>query len=193
MSSSSRAVTSPSVTLALVVAKGSNNVIGAQGVLPWHLSADLKFFKSLTVGCPIVMGRNTWESLPKRPLPKRENIVVSRSGNVIGKGARVFTSSNIALATAECIAASQVKKQAFVIGGAELYQEVILQVDEMFVTEVDASPAGDVFFPTFKTEGWHIEQVVEQVADSHNDHSFVINRYIRKQQANASNKKIEHE
>ena len=171
------------VTLALIVARGANNIIGSRGALPWHLNADMKFFKSLTVGCPIIMGRNTWESLPKRPLPKRENIIVSRNGNFPANGARVFTDIKAAQATAECIATSTEKRQTFVIGGAELYREAISQVGVMFITEVAARPEGDVFFPKFETEDWHIEQVMEQSADSVNDHNFVINRYVRKQKA----------
>lgn len=171
------------VSLALIVARGANNVIGSRGTLPWHLNADMKFFKSLTAGCPIIMGRNTWESLPKRPLPKRENIIVSRAGNFLANGARVFTDIKTAHATAESIAASTEKKQIFVIGGAELYREAISEVGVMFITEVAASPEGDVFFPKFDPEDWNIEQVMEQSADSVNDHNFVINRYVRKQKA----------
>lgn len=169
------------VSLALVVARGKNNTIGSKGRLPWHLNADMKFFKSLTVGSPIIMGRNTWQSLPKRPLPKRENIVVSRDGNYVAKGARLFTDLNVARATAMAIAQSSNKKEVFVIGGANLYETVLQQVNVMYITEVDANPEGDVFFPHFNSNDWKIENILSQKADSINDFNFEINRYTRKQ------------
>ena len=169
------------VTFALIVARGTNNVIGCQGTLPWHLSADMKFFKNLTSGCPIIMGRKTWESLPKRPLPKRENIVVTRNGAFLADRARVFTDIKVARATAESLALSNKEKYVFAIGGAGLYQDVISQVSLMFITEVAANPVGDVFFPTFESEDWKIELVLEHSADTANDYDFVINRYIRKE------------
>lgn len=171
------------VTFALIVARGTNNVIGCQGALPWHLGADLKFFKNLTSGCPIIMGRKTWESLPKRPLPKRENIVVSRDGKFLADKARVFTDLKVARATAESLAVSSKEKYVFAIGGAGLYQDVISQVSLMFITEVAASPVGDAFFPKFERDDWQVDRVIEQAADSSNDFDFVINRYTRKKEA----------
>lgn len=170
-----------SVNLALIVARGTNKVIGSQGRLPWHLNDDMKFFKSLTTGCPIIMGRNTWESLPKRPLPDRQNIVVSRNGNFVAKGAWLFTDSNVALAAAKSMSTRQGKPYAFVIGGSELYTAVFSKVTVMFITEVAASPSGDVFFPTFKEDEWQVEKILDQSADSVNDHDFVVKKYIRKE------------
>lgn len=126
--------------LGLIVAKSKNNVIGLDNQLPWHLPEDLKHFKNTTLGCPIIMGRNTWVSLG-RPLPGRRNIVISRTPNFQAEGAEVFKSLD------EAINACQDVERAFIIGGAQIYALAIDRVDTMVITEVDTVIEGDAYFP----------------------------------------------
>jgi len=110
-----------SIKLCLIVARAENGVIGKDNDLPWRLSDDLKHFKATTKGCPVVMGRKTWESLPKRPLPGRDNIVLSRDGQYMAEGARVFTSIEAAIETARSLARMAGMTEVFVTGGSAIY------------------------------------------------------------------------
>ncbi len=129
--------------LGLIYARSRNGVIGAQGQLPWHLPEDLAHFKALTQGCPVIMGRKTWDSLPPRfrPLPGRRNIVVTRQALWQAEGAERAGS------LAEALAACASVPQAWIIGGAEIYAqaEPIAQVAE--VTLIDADYEGDALAP----------------------------------------------
>jgi dihydrofolate reductase len=128
------------VAISIIVARSKSGVIGINNQLPWHLPADLKHFKALTSGHPIVMGRKTWDSLG-RPLPNRRNIVISRQINLELSGAECFSSLETALAA--CDDANQV----FIIGGAQIYEQALTLVDQLIVTEVDIEVEGDAFFP----------------------------------------------
>lgn len=138
----------------LIAAMAHGRVIGKDNRLLWHLPEDMKHFKSLTQGHPVIMGRKTWESLPEkfRPLPGRKNIVISRNPNFLVAGASVCTSLNLALAA--CQGATQI----FVIGGAEIYALALPLADRMELTEIDAAFDGDAFFPTWREEEWCEEQ-----------------------------------
>ena len=129
----------------LIVARADNGVIGIDNQLPWYLPCDLKYFKRVTMGKPVVMGRKTFESIG-RSLPGRTNIVVTRNSEWSAPGIRVVGG----LADAFKIAAAQADldgtDEVMVIGGATLYREAIEQVDRMYVTQVHASPDGDAFF-----------------------------------------------
>ena len=143
--------------LAIIVARAKNGVIGVNNTLPWHLPEDLKHFKNTTLGCPIIMGRNTWVSLG-RPLPGRRNLVVSRNPEFKAEGAETFTS--LEDATDAC---SGVEK-AFIIGGAQIYDEALAYVDKLIITEVDTEVEGDAFFPDIDDMMW------EEVArEEHNN------------------------
>ena len=133
----------------IIVAVGERNEIGKNNDLLWHISADLKRFKSITTGHTIVMGRKTFESLPKGALPKRRNIILSHQ-NLKFENAEVF--SNLE----ELISATKDDKQVFVIGGASLYQFFINKVDQMYLTQVHATFDADVFFPNFDKNNWTI-------------------------------------
>jgi dihydrofolate reductase len=133
--------------LHLIAAVASNGVIGSAGKLPWHLPEDLKHFKTLTSGHPVIMGRRTWESLG-RALPGRENIVVTRNRNYEAPGARVASSLRAALAL--CAQAPV----AFVIGGAELYADALELADVLVLTEIQRSFEGDTRFPEFDRNQW---------------------------------------
>jgi len=135
----------------LVAAVAANGVIGAGGKLPWRLPEDLKHFKALTLGHPVIMGRKTWESLGK-PLPGRENIVVTRAAGYDAPGASVASSLDGALAL--CAGEPTV----FVIGGGELYAEALPVADGLVLTEIQRDYAGDARFPPYDRAAWRETQ-----------------------------------
>ncbi|MCW3479791.1 dihydrofolate reductase [Neisseriaceae bacterium JH1-16] len=131
----------------LVVAMAENHVIGINNTLPWHLPEDLKHFKAVTLGKPVVMGRKTWDSIG-RPLPGRRNIVVTRNADWSADGAEVAHSLDEALALAGAV------EEVCVIGGAELYRQAIDGAGRLLVTEVGLTVAGDAFFPVIDRSRW---------------------------------------
>lgn len=153
----------PRVTF--VVAVADNGVMGAGNRLPWRLPADLKWFKELTLGRPIVMGRKTYDSIG-RPLPGRHNIVVSRSPALRIEGCTVVSSVEAALA-----AAGDVPEIA-VIGGAEIYRLLLPRVDTIYLTRVHADISGDTFFPELDPTEWQETLVSHHPADERHAHSF---------------------
>jgi len=155
--------------LSLIVAYAQNNVIGRDNTLPWKLPSDLAHFKRTTLGHPVIMGRKTWESLG-RPLPGRRNIVISRNPHYAAQGAQCVTS--LALA----IEAVQDAEQAFIIGGAQIYQEALPLAQQVIATEVQAHIEGDAFFAPLDKKYW-----VEISRTSHppeNGLSFDVVQYV---------------
>ncbi len=134
--------------LSLIVAAADNRVIGHKGVIPWRLPADLKRFKSLTLGKPVIMGRKTWESLPKRPLEGRQNIVISRDPGYRADGARVVHDFESALWAAANV------EEVMVLGGAEIFALALPAADRIYWTAVHISPEGDSVFPLFDHALW---------------------------------------
>ena len=155
--------------LALVAALAENRVIGRDNQLPWRLSADLKHFKSLTMGKPIIMGRRTWESIG-RPLPGRINIVVTRDSAYRADGCQVVHSIDSALAAAGDA------EEVMVIGGAGLYRQTLDRADRLYLTRVKAEVNGDTFFPEFDPLQWHEVDCESHRADDNNeyDYDFVV-------------------
>lgn len=143
--------------ISLIAAVARNRAIGLDNKLLWRLPEDLKRFKALTLGYPILMGRKTFESLG-RPLPGRRNVVVSRNRECRFEGAEVFASLEAALAA--CAGAEKI----FVIGGAEIYQQTLALADVLDLTEVDDAPVGDAFFPEVNRAEW-----LETSRESHVD------------------------
>ncbi len=129
--------------LTLVVAVAKNGVIGRDGDLPWRLSSDLKRFKAATMGKPVLMGRKTWESLPKKPLPGRPNLILTRDSNFVASDAWVYTDLAAMLAAGRAMAAAAGVEEACVIGGAQLYEATLPLADRIILTEVNLEPAGD--------------------------------------------------
>jgi dihydrofolate reductase len=159
--------------LALVVARGSNNVIGADGDLPWKLSSDLKRFKEITMGKPIIMGRKTWASIG-RPLPGRPNLVVTRDANFKAQGASVWSNLDVAIAAAYAMADAAHMDEVCVIGGGELYAQTIACADRLYLTDVDAAPKGDAFFPALDMADWVETSRAAFAAGAKDDHAFVM-------------------
>ena len=136
--------------VAAIVAMGPMQEIGREGGLPWRLPEDLAHFKELTMGHPVIMGRKTWESLPKRPLPGRRNIVVSRQEDYVAEGGEVFGSLESA------IAACAPDEEPFIIGGATIYEASIPYLTDLYVTEVETEVEGaDTWFPDVDMAEWH--------------------------------------
>lgn len=134
--------------ISLIVAVSNSHVIGKDNTLPWHLPEDLKRFRALTTGHHIIMGRKTYESLG-RLLPDRTTVIVTRNPNFQVEGAVVVHS------LAEAIAACKNDSEAFIIGGAELYQQGLKYAQKLYITQVDITVDGDAFFPPIDKEIWH--------------------------------------
>jgi len=139
------------MTVTLLAALSRNRVIGRGNQLPWHIAEDLKRFKALTLGHPVIMGRKTYESIG-RPLPGRDNIVVSRSPDLSAPGCRVAHS--VAAAVAAALTAASAAGEIFVIGGAQIYALALPLADRLQLTEVEAAIDGDAYFPEYDPMDW---------------------------------------
>ena len=169
-----------SIRLCLIVARAQNGVIGKDNDLPWRLSDDLKHFKATTKGCPVIMGRKTWESLPKRPLPGRDNIVLSRDGQYMAEGARVFTSIEAAIETARSLASATEQSSVFVTGGSAIYAAALPFADRLYITEVATTLDGDAMFPEFDEAEYEEIDRRDVQADEKNQHDFTIRTLDRR-------------
>jgi len=164
-------MTPPCPSITVISAYAANRVIGRDNTLPWHLPADFAHFKRTTLGHPIIMGRKTWESLP-RALPGRVNVVVSRQAGYVATGAQVVGSLTQALAL--CRDAPRV----FVIGGAQLYALALPLADTVIATEIQADIAGDAFFPELPDDQWVEVSRVAQAAENGYAYDFVVYRRV---------------
>lgn len=144
-----------SARIALIVAVAENGVIGREGRLPWRIAEDMKWFKETTMGKPCIMGRKTWESFPKRPLPGRTNIVVTRDPAYEAQGGVVVHSLDEAVAAAMREAAGEI----MVIGGADLYRAALPRAERVYLTSVHGAFDGDTHFPELDMGEW-IETVL---------------------------------
>ena len=163
-----------SVTIALgPVARASNGVIGAGGGLPWKLKSDLAIFRRVTMGKPVIMGRRTWDSLPRKPLPGRTNIVLSRDGSFEPHGAVVCEDFSEAVQIGREQAVEDGVDEVCVIGGAEVFALALPRAHRLYVTEVEAEPQGDVMFPSFDEASWRETQREAHPAGPDDDHAFV--------------------
>ncbi len=164
-----------SIRLSMMVAKASNNVIGRDNKLPWYLPNDLKYFKQVTFGKPVIMGRKTWESL-KGPLPGRTNIVITRQPDYLADGAKVVASLDDAVAMAENVAFIEGQEEAVIMGGAEIYSLALPQAERLYLTEVHANVEGDTFFPEYDASEWQQIAREDFAAEGPNpyDYSFVV-------------------
>ncbi|MCL4162276.1 UNVERIFIED_CONTAM: hypothetical protein GTU68_009340 [Idotea baltica] len=155
--------------LAMIVAMAKNNVIGLNNDMPWHLPADLQWFKKTTLGSPIIMGRKTYDSIG-RPLPGRLNIILSRDTELEIEGCSVVNSLEEALQTAKD--ADNTKDEIFITGGAHLYNKFLADTDTLYLTQIDAELDGDTFFPDYTKYNWREVQRDEHQADDKNPHSL---------------------
>jgi dihydrofolate reductase len=152
---------SPTPLITIVVAMTRNRVIGSNGDMPWHLPADLKHFKAVTWGKPMIMGRKTFASIGKA-LPGRRNLVISRSPQAPEDGVEWFTSLPAALAACnDC-------EEVMIVGGGMLYQQALPLAQRLWLTEVDCELEGDTWFPAIDNNDWHeVEASVHQADERH--------------------------
>jgi dihydrofolate reductase len=158
--------------VALIVAVAENGVIGRAGTLPWRIPEDMKWFVARTKGKPCVMGRKTWESLPKRPLTGRTNIVVTRDAAYKADGAVVVQTLQAALD----VAAGEEPGEIMVLGGAEIYRLALPVANRVYLTSVHGEVAGDTFFPALDRDNWNetIVGVYPSSAERPIGYSFII-------------------
>ncbi|WP_421868671.1 dihydrofolate reductase [Motiliproteus sp.] len=161
--------------LALIVAQSDNRVIGRNNALPWHLPEDLKYFKSVTMGKVIIMGRKTYESIG-RPLPGRTNLVVSRDPEYRADGISVVNSLEQAIEQAEAVSEINGADEALIIGGANLYEQALPQVQRLYLTQVHHQVHGDAFFPELTMDQWQelSRQDFAAVEPNPYDYSFIV-------------------
>jgi dihydrofolate reductase len=161
--------------LAIIVAAAKNGVIGQKNQLPWHLPQDLRYFKSITLGKPIVMGRKTYESIG-RPLPGRVNIVITRNPSWSAcEGVMVASNLEGALAIASAQnGAQQVVGEVMVIGGAEVYRSALKVADRVYLTEIDLEPEGDAFFAELDHEVWRLVSSINGDDQASVSHKFLV-------------------
>ncbi len=165
----------PVVTIIVAVAR--DGAIGRRGDLLFHISDDLRRFKRLTMGHPIVMGRKTFESFPKGPLPGRTNIVVTRSNDYDGRGATVAGSLDEALKAA----AAEETGRIFIIGGGEIYRQAFGIADALEVTDIDAAvDDADTFFPAVNDVDWELTEESEPMTDPRTGISYSFKTYARR-------------
>jgi dihydrofolate reductase len=151
--------------ISIIVAVAENGVIGSDNRLPWHLPDDLQRFKALSLGKPIVMGRRTFDSIG-RPLPGRTNIVVSRQSGLAIQGTLVVHSLDEALRAAGAV------PEIVVIGGAEIFRQVLPRTNTIHLTRVQARVAGDIFFPELDSAQWQESAVEHHAADERHQYAF---------------------
>ncbi|MGZ8363909.1 MAG: dihydrofolate reductase [Caulobacteraceae bacterium] len=159
--------------IALVVARARNGVIGRHGTLPWRIRSDMALFKQTTMGKPLIMGRKTWDSLPKKPLPGRTNIVLSRDSSFEPAGAVVCETLSDALQIAREQAAEDGVDEVCVIGGEGVFAATLPRAKRLYLTEVDAEPDGDARFPDFDEHHWREVRREAFEPGEHDDHAFV--------------------
>lgn len=160
--------------ISVIVAAAENGVIGRQNDLPWRLSADLRRFKDLTMGHAIVMGRKTYESIG-RPLPGRRMIVITRQPNYTAPGAEMVGSLEDALAAA----ANQGENEAFIIGGAEIFNQAMPLAQRLYLTRVHANVDGDIHLPPFDLSDWRQLAAQRHDADAKNEYPYSFEVYER--------------
>ncbi len=166
--------------VALIVAMDLERGIGRDNDLMWNIPEDMKFFKETTLGQIVIMGRKNYDSIPTkyRPLPKRENVILTRNKNYKAEGCIIFNSME------DCLEAYKNEKEriVFIIGGGEIYK-IALEgeyVDEMYITHVNKSYSPDTFFPEFDLTQWNIETIKTHQKDEKNEASFSVLKYTRK-------------
>lgn len=173
-------MTASQIPVALVVAAARNRVIGRNNQLPWHLPAELAHFKRITLGKPIIMGRNTFESIG-RPLPGRTNIVVTRNPSWVADGVVTCHSLAAAVAHGRDQARADGMAEVLVIGGAQLYREALSLAQKIYMTEVACEPEGDAWFPSLAPDDWLEVHRTHHRPDDKNSLEYAIVELLRRE------------
>lgn len=165
--------------VALIVAMDSERGIGKNNDLMWHLPADMKFFKESTSGQIVVMGRKNYDSIPERfrPLPNRENVVLTRNTDFTAEGCLVFHSLETCLDHYK----NETERTVFIIGGGEIYRQALVLdcVDELFITHVAKTYGADTFFPEFNESNWSVRTLSSHEIDEKHEAAFEIKQYSK--------------
>lgn len=154
-------------SISAIVAMSQNRVIGINNQLPWHLPADLKHFKEITTGHPIIMGRKTFESIGK-PLPNRTNIIVTRKKDYVAAGCIVVSSIEAAIRVASIIDSSEI----FIIGGAEIFMVSLSIINRLYLTIIHDEIKGDVYFPELDSQQWREINATKHSSDDKNNYNY---------------------
>lgn len=154
------------------IARDRNGVIGRDGALPWRLKSDLAIFRAVTMGKPVIMGRKTWDSLPKKPLPGRTNIVLTRDGSFEPKGAVACDNFSEAVSIAREQAEEDGVGEFCIIGGASLFELALARAQRIYLTEVDAEVSGDVVLPPIDESRWREVRSESHPAGEGDEHPF---------------------
>ena len=167
--------------ISLIVAMDREGGIGKNNDLMWHLPADMRFFRETTTGNIVVLGRKNYESIPERfrPLPNRENAVLTRNTSYAAPGYLLFHSLE------ECLEhyKNETDRTVFIIGGGEIYKQALNVVSEMYITHVDKSYDADTFFPQLNESEWKKEEVCQHPADEKHEAGFKIVKYTKNDSA----------
>ncbi len=169
---------SGNMKIVLVAAIGENNVIGRNGQLPWHLKSDLKHFRELTIGKPVIMGRKTYVSIGK-PLKDRTSIVLTSDLGLVAPGTVLATSLDAALGYAQRDAERRGVDEIMIIGGSDVFAAMMPQADRLEITHVHASPEGDALFPPIDPKLWQKVSYAVHKAGPDDDANFTVVTYLR--------------
>jgi len=159
--------------ISIVAAASDNDVIGKNGTLPWKMPADMKFFKNLTMGHTVVMGRKTYESMGK-PLSGRKNVVITRDRSFKAEGCIVLHSPE------DAFKLSETEKEVFIIGGADIYKTVLSMTNKIYLTRIHGTFDGDAYFPKLSEKEWVENTHVTHPADEKNPYSYSFIEFVRK-------------
>jgi len=152
--------------IAMIAAMTKNRTIGFENDMPWHLPDDLKFFKSVTTGKPVIMGRRTFESIGNRPLPNRQNLVISRQADYKPEGVEVFNSVDAALSNLSNV------EEVVIMGGGQLYNMMLPEADKLYLTLINATINGDTYFPDWTKLAWNELERVHHPKDERHAYEF---------------------
>jgi dihydrofolate reductase len=168
-----------SIRISMIAGVAENGVIGSEQTIPWRIPSDMAFFKRTTMGKPVVMGRKQYETV-RKPLPGRTNIVLTRQAGYSADGIEVFTDVDTALTHAQNIAARDGVDEIMIIGGGDLYAQLMDRADRLYISHIDLSPPGEVYFPPIHPEDWVIVDLPEVEPNPKDEASYRVKVYERR-------------
>ncbi|WEK05472.1 MAG: dihydrofolate reductase [Candidatus Devosia phytovorans] len=168
-----------SIRIAMIAGVAENGVIGSEQTIPWRVPSDMAYFKATTMGKPVVMGRKQYETVG-RPLPGRTNIVITRQEGYQPEGVLVFHTIEAALEKAREVASHDGADEIMIIGGGELYAQLMARADRLYISHIDLSPAGDVMFPAVTPEDWAVVDLPEVQPNPKDEASYRVKVYERR-------------
>lgn len=168
-----------SIRISMIAGVAENGVIGSEQTIPWRIPSDMAFFKRTTMGKPVIMGRKQYETV-RRPLPGRTNIVLTRQTVYSADGIEVFTDLDAALAHAQQIAARDGVDEIMIIGGGDLYAQLMDRADRLYISHIDLVPAGEVYFPAIHPADWAVIDLPEVEPNPKDEASYRVKVYERR-------------